>query len=210
MKYTIIFGCTALLLMSCANNAETVTEKDPHANHGASYAAERYIDSLNKGLITVDSLKGSPRRVTMIQQGSQHIHLEYSSPGTKNRVIWGGLVPFDQVWVAGAHNATTISFSEPVSIQNHTIPAGRYAFFCIPGKSGWTVVLNKNTEQHLADDYNQQEDIARIDVLPDTSTQMTQRLTYTLKKEGNGKAVLQFAWERLSFEVVIQDQPDKK
>ena len=102
------------------------------------------------------------------QVGDVHIAINYHSPAVRGRVIWGGLVPYDEVWLTGAHNATSISFSKEININGVTVPEGKYAFFTIPGKEQWTLILNKNWNQHLADDYDVSKDIVRVNVTPET------------------------------------------
>ncbi|MBC8923868.1 DUF2911 domain-containing protein, partial [Escherichia coli] len=77
----------------------------------------------------------------------------YHSPGVRKRIIWGGLVPYDEVWVTGAHDATTVEMPKAFVVNGKTIPAGKYAIFTIPGKNAWTVIINKQWQQHLATEY---------------------------------------------------------
>src|SRR5262245_50315964 len=79
--------------------------------------------------------------------GLTEITVDYSSPGVKGRKIWGGLVPYDQMWRAGANSATKVTFSRDVTFAGKPEPAGTYSFFVIPGKSEWTVILNKKADQ---------------------------------------------------------------
>jgi hypothetical protein len=163
-----------------------------------------YADSVNSGLIPADTMKGSPHRVTMADIGDAHIHIEYGSPGVKGRIIWGGLVAMDQVWVAGAHNATTIQFSKPVIWGGNAIPAGKYGFFAIPGKEMWTVILNNKSDMHLADDYDEKEDVVRIQVKPGTLDKTVQRLTYIVKDEGNKKGAVIMQWDKLQVSIPVE------
>ncbi len=155
-----------------------------------------YADSVNKGLIAKDTMKGSPKRVAMNTVGDTHIHIEYGSPGVKGRMIWGGLVAYDQVWATGAHNATSIDFSTDVSIGGKKITKGKYALFTIPGKTEWIIIINSNYQQHLADAYNASEDIVRVKVKPIKKTQATQRLTYSVMPSGKDAGVM-IEWEYL-------------
>jgi len=191
---------TLVLLMACNNDektgksAESKTAED-HSGH-SMVTSNNYCDSVNNGLITEDSLKGSPHRTAMATVNGTHVHIEYNSPGVKGRAIWGGLVPYDKVWATGAHTATSIQFSKDVTINNKKIPAGQYAFFTIPGKEKWTVILNSRHDQHMADEYSEKEDVMRMDVKPEEHG-MTQRLTYSVNKidDKSGEIVMQ--WEKI-------------
>lgn len=159
-----------------------------------------YADSLNMGLITADTLKGSLRRYVCFNDETLQIDIDYGSPGVKERVIWGGLVAYDKVWVTGAHNATKITFSEDVVIQKEIIKKGSYALFTIPGKSEWTIILNTNFNQHLADDYKETEDVIRIKVKPRKTKELTPRLTYTINPETDKNVInIEFKWEYMSI-----------
>ena len=78
------------------------------------------------------------------------ITINYSSPGVKGRVIWGGLVPFDKVWRAGANEATTFETSKDIKVEGKNLPAGKYGFFAIPGQTEWTIIFNKVPETRTA------------------------------------------------------------
>lgn len=162
-----------------------------------------YADSVNKGLIPKDTLKSSPKRVAMETIGQTHIHIEYGSPGVKGRMIWGGLVAYDQVWATGAHNATSVDFSTDVTIGGKKIKKGKYALFTIPGKTEWIIILNSKYGQHLADEYKEAEDIVRVSVKPIKKTQPIQRLTYSIQPQGK-EAVIMIEWEYLSVGLPVK------
>ena len=135
-----------------------------------------YADSVNNGQIK-DTLKKSVPRVAMATIGTTHVHINYFSPGVRDRVIWGGLVAYNTVWVTGAHAATHIQFYKPVIINNQKIEAGTYAIFTIPNKNEWIFILNKNYQQHLTDDYSTKDDLLRLKIKPQLH-KLTQRLTF--------------------------------
>jgi hypothetical protein len=159
-----------------------------------------YADSINSGLIKEDLRKASVPRSASLKMGKTSLNLSYYSPGVRGRVIWGGLVPFDQVWVTGAHSANKFEISNDIKINGQVIKAGIYGLFTIPGNEKWTFILNKNYEQHLSDDYDQKEDVFRLDIKP-IQNDMTQRLTFELKETSKKEGELVFKWENLSFSV---------
>jgi hypothetical protein len=175
------------------------------AQHG-NHVVSGYADSVNAGLIPVDTMKKSPHRVAMANIGDAHVHIEYGSPGVRGRMIWGGLVPFDEVWSAGAHNATKISFSSPVSFAGNQVEAGTYAFFLIPGKEKFTVILNKKFKQHLADEYDMKDDVLRVEFRPSAPEKTVQRLTYEVVSTGKKKGQLRFSWENKLISIPISDK----
>lgn len=180
--YTLAIG---LMIMSCQNKKSTNEGHEHHQPEAASVEQSQ------------NSKKSIPKQAHG-NVGEVHISISYYSPATRNRVIWGGLVPYGEVWVTGAHSATNVEFSDAIEVEGTTIPKGKYAFFTIPGQERWTVILNKNWEQHLADDYDQAEDVIRIEVVPDTESSLVERLTYTIEDKGDGLGSIRMAWENLS------------
>lgn len=200
---------TALALIVLASCGDAEVKKEPDGTSGHQHhdktpmqsmsGAMDYADSVNAGHIGKDTLKGSPGRKAMANIGKSHVHIEYHSPGTKDRVIWGGLVPYGTVWVTGAHSATTINFSKDINIQGQPIKAGTYAFFTIPGKDKWIVILNTRFDQHLADQYNQQEDVARFEVVPTLSDKIVQRLNYSVIKLSDTSGTINMEWDKIKI-----------
>lgn len=200
-----IMSAVVLIALAACN---TGNENKPEEKSGNAHAAHSmhgnppagYADSVNAGLIKEDTVQGSPHRTAMNTIGGTHVHIEYNSPGVKGRTIWGGLIAWDKVWVAGAHNATSIRFYKDVIIGGQTIKAGTYALFAIPGKEKWTWVLNTNFAQHLTDDYDAKEDVIRIDAIPENHVP-TGRLTYTVEKSGEKSGVVNLLWDSLKAEL---------
>lgn len=151
----------------------------------------------------VDTIKGSPAREISKSIDQNLLTIKYYSPGVKGRVIWGGLVAYNRVWVTGAHYATSIEFGQDVVIGDKTIPAGKYAFFTIPNKKSWTLIINKNWNQHLADKYDEKEDVIRLVVKPEKLKTEVSRLAYYIDSVSPSVGKVSMAWEKIkvSFEV---------
>ena len=176
------------MTVSFSTSAQTVTNKQEVC----------YNPNLVK-----DTTKKSIKSMAYAIVNGDSIKINYHSPGVRKRVIWGGLVPYDEVWVTGAHDATTIEFPRPVIINGKEIPAGKYAFFTIPGKKEWIIIINKNWKQHLATEYDEKEDMVRIKVKPMKNVN-TERLQYFIRDNGNKKGTISVAWEKLkvSFPII--------
>lgn len=136
--------------------------------------------------------------------GLTEITIEYSSPATKKRVIWGSLVPYDKVWRTGANKATMISFSRDVEIGGTKVKKGSYSLFTIPGKDSWEILINKNTELWGSDDYNAEEDVVRIKATPVTIPHR-ERMTFIFADFEDHGATINLEWEkvRVSFRVNV-------
>ncbi len=129
------------------------------------------------------------------------IKINYHSPAVKGRTIWGGLVPYDKVWRTGANNATTIEVSEDVKIGDHNMPKGKYALFTIP-KTGntWTLIFNKVADQWGAYNYDEGEDLFRLEVNVARTLELNESLKFTVNDDG----IVTFSWEYKSFSFKVE------
>ena len=129
-----------------------------------------------------------------------NITIAYSSPSVKDRKIWGDLVPYDQVWRAGANEATTFETDKDITVQGKKLPAGKYSFFLIPKASGtWTAVFNKEPKQWGAYKYEQAKDALRVEVKTKTLPAKQEALTYKVDKKG-----FTMDWDKVSVPVEIK------
>lgn len=129
----------------------------------------------------------SPHAKVMQRVGVTDVTVEYHRPGVKDRVIFGDLVPYDQVWRAGANNRTTITFSNPVKVGGKDVPAGTYGLLTIPGERKWTVILSKVAEAWGSGGYDAADDAARVSVTP---------------RSGAATEWMEFGFENLSHDSV--------
>jgi hypothetical protein len=131
-----------------------------------------------------DKKPASPHDSTTAVVAGSTIKIKYGSPYVKGRKVLGELVPFDKVWRAGADSATSITTSKAIKVEGKTLPAGRYAFFVIPSKSGtWTIIFDKNPKQWGAYTYKESNDALRVTVKGKTVPK-TESLVYTINKKG--------------------------
>ncbi len=146
----------------------------------------------------------SPRTSAMAMTGGNHIHLDYSAPSVRGRQVFGGLVAMNEVWVTGAHKATSIQFDKPVTINGKRIEAGKYGFFTIPGANEWTVILNQVWDMHLADDYDQSKDVIRFMVKPENLSETVEALTFEVKEKDPKTTQISVAWDKtkIAFDAV--------
>lgn len=135
--------------------------------------------------------------------GLTDITIEYSAPGAKGRAIYGGLVPFDQLWRTGANAPTRLTFSEPVKIGGKDVPAGSYSVLSIPGKDSWTLIVNKNLQLQATNGYKEADDVARVTVKP-TAIPHRERLTFLFADYDDNKANLDLEWEKTKVSLPIE------
>ncbi|MDH5365444.1 MAG: DUF2911 domain-containing protein [Cyclobacteriaceae bacterium] len=194
MKIQRLFFFIALLIFGCSTPS---TDKDTNL-HKETHE-HQHDESTEKEQVKKPK---SPKTSAMGNIGNNHVHIEYSSPSVRGRQIWGGLVPFGEVWASGAHKATSINFSSDVKIDGVIIPKGKYGFFTIPNEKKWTVIINKNWEQHLADDYDQNEDLVRVIVKPEEIS-FVEALHYDVTSTDNNKGFISMKWEKLKISIEI-------
>ncbi len=157
----------------------------------------------------LDLPRVSPKASVTQRVGTTDITITYSRPGVKGRVIWGGLVPYGEVWRTGANEATTIAFSDPVSVDGHPLAAGTYALFTIPAKDEWTVIFNRNATQFGAFQYKESEDALRITVKA-RPAEYREWMTFAFPAVTPSSVEVALEWERLvvPFTVTV-DVPAK-
>ena len=139
-----------------------------------------------------DSVTGRIRKAT--------VTVHYSSPSVKGRIIWGGLVPYDQVWRAGANEATTFETDKDITVEGKRLPAGKYSFFLFPRKdSAWTAIFNKVATQWGAFKYDESKDQLRVDVKPTGLQDTVQALNYRITHGG-----FSLNWEKVSVPISVK------
>lgn len=188
MKKLVIVLVLITTIFSCKNETKK-TDNYVHKNNTTKSAKK----NIQKKKVL------SPHQSTMAMVGDAHIHMDYSSPGVRGRIIFGGLVGYDNVWQAGAHNATWIETNEDLLINNEVLPKGKYGFFTIPSKGDWTVMFNKNWDQHGKDEYDAKEDVIRFKVTPTFSDEITEHLVYKVEKIGDTEGTITLAWEKVTI-----------
>ncbi|MBC7655118.1 MAG: DUF2911 domain-containing protein [Oligoflexus sp.] len=148
---------------------------------------------------------------TIIQDfGLGKVTLNYFRPDVKGRKIFGGLESYGVVWRTGANNATTIDFTDEVSIAGNKVPAGKYALFTIPEKDTWTIILNKTAAQWGAYDYKKEDDILRFTVKPMTVKETTETLTMQFSNVTPGSMNLNLMWENVAISIPMMVDYDAK
>lgn len=152
----------------------------------------------------------SPTQTISQNFGLGNVSVSYSRPKVKDRIIFGGLVPFGEVWRVGANSATTISFSDNVVVEGNNVPAGEYALFCIPEKDQWTIILNKNTKQWGAYTYNKDNDFLRFKVKTARTAEKKESFVIQFDNSTNSTTDLYLAWDHTSASIKMKTDDDAK
>jgi hypothetical protein len=130
------------------------------------------------------------------------IAVDYSSPRAKGRKIYGGLVPYGEVWRAGANDATTFVTTTDLMVGNSHVPAGSYTIFAIPNKDKWTLIISKKTGEWGIPYPGADQDLARVDMKASTLPSAVENFTIAFDKSAGG-CTLRMDWETTRASVDI-------
>lgn len=144
------------------------------------------------------------------QIGFGEVEVKYSRPSARGRVIFGGLVPYGEIWRTGAHDATTIRFSEVVKLNGYDIPTDTFSLFTIPNQQEWTIILNKTSKMHGTSDYTQEQDLVRFTVKPEKSPRFYETFTIEVNDFSKEDAALYLLWENTQVKLNIKMNVDEK
>ncbi|MFM8914393.1 MAG: DUF2911 domain-containing protein [Flammeovirgaceae bacterium] len=184
-------------LIGCQSKKNTVVEDSKDSSKVIE--SKKDETTVIEAQSSTDDKKGSIKAKAQGNIAGADIQVSYYSPSVRGRIIWGGLVPFGQVWVTGAHSATSIEFTKDLIIDGKTVVAGKYAFFTIPNKDAWVVIINKNWRQHLADQYDDKQDVIRVSVKPETEEKLQERLRYVIEEGTGNEGEIVVYWEKLEI-----------
>lgn len=144
-------------------------------------------------------VRPSPPAVVTGAAGATEFTIRYSRPSMKGRKVFGGLVPYGQVWRTGANEATTFTVQQPVRVQGQPLPAGTYSLFTIPAPKEWTIIFNRTPNQWGAYEYQPTDDVLRVKATPAPTTRTLEQFLITADKAGQ----VTLGWEdtQVSFQV---------
>ncbi len=138
--FVIVSIICAVIISSCNQRQDTkTTSQTSQTKKAEAVTIQPQVES--------DTLKGSLKARALNNINGVNVTVSYHSPAVRGRIVWGGLVPYDKVWVSGAHMATALEIDESIRYDGKEIPAGKYSLFTIPGKETRTVINNKNWRQ---------------------------------------------------------------
>lgn len=136
--------------------------------------------------------------------GITDITVNYHRPLANGRQIWGKLAPYGQVWRAGANENTTITFSDPVTVEGQALDKGTYGLHMIPGESDWTVIFSTDSTSWGSFSYKQDADALRVKVKPQAA-EAHDALTYDFDDLKPNSAVVTMRWDKVAvpFKVTV-------
>ncbi|HVP42768.1 MAG TPA: DUF2911 domain-containing protein [Terriglobales bacterium] len=146
------------------------------------------------------SKRPSPPGTAEVTLSGHKITVDYSRPKIADpktgqpRKIFGGLVPFGQVWRTGANDATSLKTDVALDIGGTAVPAGSYTLFTLPSESGWKLIVNRQTGQ-WGTEYDPKQDLARIPMKGGKIDKTVDPFTISFDKKSDSEATLHLAWE---------------
>lgn len=144
------------------------------------------------------NLPRDSQRASITQRiGITDITVNYHRPLVKGRTIWGKVVPYGQVWRAGANENTTITFTDPVSVEGNALDKGTYGLHMLPNQDQWTIIFSKANTAWGSFTYKDSEDALRITVKPE-ATEFREALAYDIDQPTENSAVVTLRWEKVA------------
>ncbi len=145
----------------------------------------------------------SPPGKAEVTLKGQQVTITYGRPSMRGRKIMGGLVPYGHWWRTGANEATTLTTGTDLDIGGAKVPAGKYTLYTLPSEGTWKLIINKQTGQ-WGTEYNESQDLARVDMQKSKLSQPVEQFTISFKKNGEDSADLVMEWETTRVSVPVQ------
>lgn len=157
---------------------------------------------------TLQAQEGAPERISpasfaTLRYKDTYAKVTYSQPRKRGREVFGGLVPYGQVWRTGANEATEITLTKDVFVNGMMITAGTYSLFTIPDKDKWIIILNKELGLWGSYNYNYKNDLLRFEVPVQPDTNFTEAFTIRFDQRNN-VADLLLLWDKTKISIPFQ------
>ncbi|HSC52536.1 MAG TPA: DUF2911 domain-containing protein [Phnomibacter sp.] len=154
----------------------------------------------------------APSTTQTIKQefGLGTIELSYSRPSAKGRVVMGDLVPYGKVWRTGANSATTLTFSDDVTIGGKLLKAGKYGLLSIPDAKEWTLIITKDLNITSPSAYNEANDVVRVKSAVTSTGMKVETFTMQFANVANSTIDLVLRWENAMVALPITTDVDGK
>jgi Protein of unknown function (DUF2911) len=146
-----------------------------------------------------------PGTASLTFADGKSVTIDYSRPSMRSRKIFGGLVPYDQVWRTGANAATTLKTDVGLDIGGTTVPKGSYTLYTLPGMNSWQLIVNKQTGQ-WGTEYQQSQDLARIPMKVTQRPSGLETFTISFDKTSGNSATLKLEWENTIASVDVKEK----
>ena len=146
----------------------------------------------------------SPPESSQVEIAGRQLKVVYGSPSVRDRVIFGGLIPWNEVWRTGANEATSFSSEANLRIGDAEVPAGDYTLYTIPDEDEWTLIINRQTGQ-WGTEYHSDMDLARVTMSVDELPESVERFRISLEAldSTDGELVMEWATTRATVPIEV-------
>ena len=152
--------------------------------------------------------RASPAARAALTVGVTDVEVSWHRPAVRGRTVWGEVVPYGEVWRAGANDATTIRFEHDVTVEGKPVPAGTYAFFAIPEEDQWTLILNQRAKQWGSYGYDAKQDLLRWQAKP-AACAPTEWLSFAVDPVDADSARVALRWGTLEVAFAVDVDVDR-
>ena len=147
--------------------------------------------------------QASPKASLTQTVGLTDVSITYHRPAVNKRTVWGDLVPYDEVWRAGANQNTTISFSSPVTVNGKPLAAGTYGLHMIPTSGDWTIAFSNVSWAWGSFSYDEKEDALRVSAKPQPA-EFQERLSYSFDDPTEKSVEVALRWEKVRVPFTVE------
>lgn len=156
------------------------------------------LDSVGRAVEQMIRMSGgvaamSPRDSVKAAVAGAHLTIDYGRPSKRDRVVFGGIVPWNRVWRTGANLATHFTTDRPLEFGDVVIPPDRYTLYTLPTENGWSLIVSRKVGQ-WGTEYEEAYDLARVSMKVRPLAQPLETLTLTIEPTANG-GVLRLRWD---------------
>jgi Protein of unknown function (DUF2911) len=146
-----------------------------------------------------------PGEATLKFDDGRTVTINYSRPSIRGRKIFGGLVPYNEVWRTGANAATSLKTDVALTIGGASVPAGSYTLYTLPGATSWKLIINKQTGQ-WGTEYDKSQDLARVDMKVSQRSSPLEEFTISFDKTSGNSATLKLEWDTTVASVDVKEK----
>lgn len=146
----------------------------------------------------------SPLAIVTARYKDTYLKIIYSQPHKRGREVFGKLIPYDKVWRTGANEATEITITKNISVNNQPLKAGTYSLFSIPGKEKWTVIINSDLGMWGNYNYNQKMDVLRFEAPVELLRETVYEPFTILLEQKTDTATISLLWDKTKITFPIQ------
>lgn len=152
----------------------------------------------------------SPLQTIKQDFGLGNIEISYSRPAMKGRKIFGDLVPYGNIWRTGANSATTLQFSDEVTIGGVKLAPGKYGLLSIPNKDSWTLIITKQTDVTSPAAYKQEMDVVRVNAPVTKSKGRTENFMIQVDNIKPTQCQIELSWDQIKVAFTVETDIDTR